>query len=456
MNIACERLVDQMQSVDRITGTDYGTRPLDRHHKFDLVRPLIDGNTSQYPLSVGFLANAYKRRQQAESIKPGPGIWSETRYPTTKFKIVPELRGLSTRIDIDAWMGLVHHAETNGELFSLYHSRPRYSVVNIDNVGSAVKNTIEFRQCAGTMDSRIILSWLDFAVKQVQYCRDTTSDRMKRILKVESQLRMPHTEYIALLTLVGCGDETKQHYFQREIGRFQKTLRHEEAKEAQATPRDLFVALAVLNINDERNRLHAPNVHHRITEKLLLGGYGQFAREWIDEFATNSAEQVKRKITLGYISPVNPMEEYIPASFSSEGERSSLSGSERSVLPRLPSPETDSPLPYMHAVLRPDPRGKAITYAGASNPDISPMSRLPSPMVARESRPVATDSRERSHLGPQQHTSFKARYARSRSESRRRSMEAEQSTVESELMSEWGSPPAPLSPGDAMYWDDVE
>lgn len=454
MNIACERLIDHMHSVDRITGTDYGIRPVDSQRTFDLVQPLIDTNMSQYPLSVGFQANGYKRRQQGQKVKPGPGIWSETRYPASKFRAVPPLRVLSLRSDIDAWMRLVDHAETNGELFSLYHSRPRYSVINIDNVGSAVKNTIEFRQCAATMDSKIILSWLDFAVKQVQYCRDTSNDKMKEILHARNFLRKPDTDYSALLETIGCNEDTHQHYLQRDLGRFQKTLRHEQAKLAQSAPKDLLAALALLNIREERNRLHGPNVQQRITEKLLFGGYGQFPRPWLDVFAPNSMEIVKQKITLGYIPPVDPLEAFVPASFSTEADRGSLSGSERGVFPSLPDAETESPLPYMHATLRPDLRGQATTYAGSSNPDISPMSRLPSPLMGQELpfRPV--ESRGRSTLGPQQWTSFKERYAHSRSESRRRSVEA--AATKRPLSPEWGSSQTPSSPGEALHLDELD
>ncbi|KAK4616488.1 uncharacterized protein CLAFUR5_05130 [Fulvia fulva] len=48
-----------------------------------------------------------------------------------------------------------------------------FSAYNFDNLGEGIKNTVEFRQHAGTLDRVEIFAWVSFVCRFVQYCSQT-------------------------------------------------------------------------------------------------------------------------------------------------------------------------------------------------------------------------------------------------------------------------------------------
>jgi hypothetical protein len=330
-SIGCERLIDQFHAVNRITGTDHGILPL----ADDFGNQWIDRLASNAPLSLGLLQHAYRRRAIEAGLVTSKDWHDSTgRYPVSSFDIYPGLRELSKAFDIDSWMTLVEEAPNLLALKHLYPVAARDSTVNINNLRPTGKKTIEFRQHAGTMQAKAVLSWLDVVVHLVWYSIQTTDMSLIDLIYPDfsqAPLRRPGATWRDLCNVIGCQPSTIGHFENQETGVYAQNLRHEECQQAKEASNDPLAAVALYNIAECRKMLHPANVRQRVNEKLLYGGYGQFPKEVVDALVGHPvSDDVKAKITLGYEAPKSGTGLESRSKFSENKSRPGSSGSERS------------------------------------------------------------------------------------------------------------------------------
>ncbi|KAK5175440.1 uncharacterized protein LTR77_000579 [Saxophila tyrrhenica] len=262
LNLACEGQIDQMHAVNRITGGDFGIKPLSGSYPHynpyvsgiegTLVNGAsrIDETAKNIPLSYPFGQGAYRRQQQAlDIIKPKLYQSESGYYPDSYFDSIPGLRQLTMRNDIDARLTVIEYAPTLHSLHALYGHRPRSTTLNISNLmHQADIETVEYRQHASTMSADAILAWVDVVLNMTSYCRDTSREDLQVLVGSDGSLRKAGTSHLDLLKAVGCAPETVDHYTRRECDKYQRSLRHAEANSAQAASKDPLASLTLVSI----------------------------------------------------------------------------------------------------------------------------------------------------------------------------------------------------------------
>ncbi|KAK5175442.1 uncharacterized protein LTR77_000581 [Saxophila tyrrhenica] len=339
MSLAFERQVDSVQAIHRIGATDIGTRPL-----FYPTMPSSAYYTKNDPsvynvgLADGFLYHCYDRRREAEkgnaaqlSAHPLPAIHpvlklvtkSAPDYPASHYDD-PSVRKASEGFNKDSWLTLVAQAPNIEALLGMYTTAPKNTIVNIKQLNRKMnpwkmKRTLEFRQHRSTLQAEAVISWLRFVVALVAYCESNNTAAIMALLTRDNRVRRSSFDFAELCKLIGCDDNTVRHYTDQLSGAYAHDLRHREklyAHLAQGTAEPL-APLALFTIQKERTDITPTHVQQRLREKLLMGGYGQYSRDYIDDAlgSVKVSEDERRKITLGYRAPIYA-DQYTSARFT--------------------------------------------------------------------------------------------------------------------------------------------
>jgi hypothetical protein len=107
---------------------------------------------------------------------------------------------------------------------------------------------------------------------------------------VDGSLRQPNSNFIHLASVVGCNEDTIQHYSHRLSGIDGNTSHERRRKEEQQAKRSKphpLAKLALYNIRQERETYDPHQVERQIQLKFLRGGYGQFPRKFVDAIISN-------------------------------------------------------------------------------------------------------------------------------------------------------------------------
>ncbi|KAK3057038.1 hypothetical protein LTR09_002076 [Extremus antarcticus] len=407
LNLACERQFDEMQSFNRITGADFAIRPLGGASLYGNNFRWIDHYAMNAPLSLGFLQKTHKRRQIAHGfVTQSIFELHPSYYPDGWVEHNPVLRQCLDSNDVDSWMIIVEQAPTIAALRLLYGSRPRSATVNIGNLEYSNKKTVELRQHASTLSAKAILAWVDVILKMTSFCTNVGREDFHALCGPGGRLRGPDVTYKDLLSVLRCSQDTLLHYGDRDLGRYARHLRHSESKMAQEASSNPLASLALHAIADERARLHWSKVQHRISEKLILGAYGQFPRSVVDAMVpSDSPEEHRQRTTLGYQNPADVLNKFESPRFTDNDSRPGTSGSEMSFSLGSPlSAYTDNSPQAVSTT-----RGRKPLTDAERNRDVSPAIPLGSPLLSPEERRRSSRSRQRAAAIPDAQLPYRPR-----------------------------------------------
>lgn len=355
LDIACERLIDQVHAKQRINGTDLALRPLRwcTHVDNSARAHCMDAATYNSPSSEKFLTRTYWARYRNlnsddddESVLRAMQrrVWERSVYPESKIDRKPGLSEAWGRNDIDSWMQVVQLADDIKDLSHLAAPRTKASNVSIYHLLPKAmghcKRTIEFRQHASTLQTAPVLAWIDFVVRFVDWCQSRSWDSLKPYISKNGTLRTAESSFLDLCHLLGCSPRTSDHYarvlsgLDGDYARHVRELEHDQIRRYES-PDEPLAHFALSSIELERRNLCMRNVQRRIRQKLVFGGkhglfkdisrvhsnisiligYGQFSRDFLDALAITiesvAAERYTLdRITLGFESPAFPTPDY--------------------------------------------------------------------------------------------------------------------------------------------------
>lgn len=181
-----------------------------------------------------------------------------------------------------AWIKVVNHGRSLADLRSLWRQKQRNSTISLYNVVpplpgtlKTIKNTVEFRQHASTLQTSPVLSWIDFVVKLIWFCQNNDSSRLEDCIGPEGLLREPGSSFRNVSRSISCTRETIDHYDDQrrgDRGEWFRNLRLKEKLQAQQCRDDPLARLALSNIGEERSSFDIRNIDRRIEAKFLDGG----------------------------------------------------------------------------------------------------------------------------------------------------------------------------------------
>jgi hypothetical protein len=296
--LANERAIDALQSVDRITGSTILTerRPdfVDRRRFIPLRLP------DQPPSHVIYNAP-----------------WTET-MAVARAEHLARCRDASSPIanpSIPSWQTFISQKQTIQDLQDLQLGGGKRSTINLENLSpynptgypvrshtgalDTKKNTIEFRQHAGTLNAREILSWMTLLHRLVTVAHTKPPAELKTHLLATAYdqpahhaldflhhtLEMPRTHrafkfYKRLLGLYACPAQHPSYAHSlseksRDLARLfeaQPDFPHERA----------FHDILLLDAERKFEVKNVRAVRARVQEKFVAGGYGRFERTFLE------------------------------------------------------------------------------------------------------------------------------------------------------------------------------
>ncbi|KAK4611666.1 hypothetical protein CLAFUW4_13367 [Fulvia fulva] len=293
-----------LHSVDRITGFLPFTL---RDYTLNPTLEQLNGEGFNTPWSALFLSLALKQRKDRGST---------AQFPINRFNQFPELRDLSARTDVPSWMKIIRHVQTVDDLKDLQRDEEKQEkkdgTVNFNNLrqydpesnDKQTKNTIEFRQHAGTLRGPEVIAWTRLLVSLMTYCNDTPEDEVDGLcMKAWSD---PSWTALDLMKAIGMSEssDTYKHYkhvlgFYSRSEPYADIVREQEIKDLRLHgPCYFFADMMQMNIDRRHKRNSRAEVEKRIAEKFRKGSYGQYSAEYLKQLgpmASPSAMPSKRR-----------------------------------------------------------------------------------------------------------------------------------------------------------------
>ncbi|CAK3988935.1 Hypothetical predicted protein [Lecanosticta acicola] len=257
----------------------------------------LGGDTYNIPWSAHFLQSAFAHIHGLDAAaKSVEDPHLPNRYPDRIFHTQPELVDLSKAFDVPSWLTLVDNASNIKDLRDLQGEYARKSTINLGNLfgflphgleekdRSTWKQTIEFRQAAGTLQADEVSAWHAVCVQLVKFAHQTPASEIRQIC-----LRnWNHTTCDALdfLKLIGLSKSSHpyQHYKWKLGEHYAPHMREKERQAAFAFGANgVFVPIMSEFIRGRCDRMDISEVGKRIRVKFLAGGYGQFEEGYLKE-----------------------------------------------------------------------------------------------------------------------------------------------------------------------------
>ncbi|KAK3057040.1 hypothetical protein LTR09_002078 [Extremus antarcticus] len=308
LNIACERLIDQVHAPLRIDGF----QGINRSNMLTINDRQMNKAYNQ-PLSSGLQYRAFAR--QAADRTGGEisrdyrtSTSNEYTYPRSHFD-KPDIYKACRAYDIDSWMLLIREAplllDIRDNLFPVVWRNTNVNVSNLLDpscLRDKKKLTLEFRQPDGSLQNDRVLSYVDYFTRQVAYCQSNAWSEIMRQIGPDGPLRQADATPVRLCETLGCDRTTLKHYKDCSDQQYTKSIRHEECRRARQVSRsgNLLAGLAIKTIEEERSTMDVINRSKATNEKLRYGGYGLFPEGLARKLLGPGVEDSEVKpITLG-------------------------------------------------------------------------------------------------------------------------------------------------------------
>lgn len=370
---ANERQIDNMHSRNRITGSTLLLDPdLNKEDNGlqDRLLPLPNGKlVYNSPLSAHFAFLAHCNRNNLEHYKlTQPRSRNGECYPHIHFTSDPTLMFHAFATSAHAWCHVIHGARRIDHLQDLQALASHSATVNLQNMKpvkllkspTAVrttvdKNTIEFRQAAGTLDAVAVLAWMDVLVHLVMYSHSHSSEEvLEECTRIWRDEKFSTLDFLSLLELGPKQKEEREKEQSGTFGFYKSVLGLNKEKQTYAETRlssefnladsfhnlrqgeddhedPFFTRIVKANSQILCQELSPRAVNQRIQEKFLALGYGQFEEKYLADLAyekdwpagdIDGQDGIRRKLGMGW--------EFSGSSFSgsSISSLSSCSGDE--------------------------------------------------------------------------------------------------------------------------------
>lgn len=328
--VAHEMAIDTIHATDRISGSDRlsRTRCWDTKSVFHWDNDLP--KAYNVPWSTQMSVSAYlhyrgasmAQRQQNQSNSTQPPLI----YPAKEFRQNPALKLAAQKCDVVSWLTLIEGARSIQDLKRFHFGSSHNCTVNIDNLKEQRplaadrysrwdgKMTIEFRQHGATLQANETLNWIGVLVALLKYATTTSPAEVQAACL--KNWNDPNFDMLDLLKILGfhSSDDIFRHYA-RVLGVVSQRRPYAEIIEDQELlaarsfgPNDPFADVTKLIIKNRAENLHPNTVRDRVSQKLTLGGYGQFSESYLSQCALGgfiAPEYLK----LGFCPPWS---EYVP------------------------------------------------------------------------------------------------------------------------------------------------
>jgi hypothetical protein len=142
----------------------------------------------------------------------------------------------------------------------------------------------------------------------VKYAHSQTAESVRSACQAVAS--DPHFSLADLFELLDVSQQTRTFYLTRTKASVQTTFDLARTQTEALNTNDPFRAISLELIN-ERAADHDPvQIAKTIREKFKEGGYGQFTREFIDEYAPELSEEDKERLTIGWVAPATAELDY--------------------------------------------------------------------------------------------------------------------------------------------------
>ena len=298
LQVACERQLDSMHAVGRINGfifdEEIGLRkqPFPRH-------PAIESKIYNQPLSMFLIANAdRKRRRDREQrgddlVRTGYEIDESQASKNAKEDPNEHLSiWLARRLpDIDSWITQIQSTQELQDVVNLIKgTNGKFCVFNTENIklnnkAKPKKDTVEFRQCRGTLSVDEVIHHISFVMHMVVYCHLIREKEFYSLIGSQGALLESQFSIFSLLERIKCSNATRKHYgnlLDDKKGVWPESLEDDYKYLESIISHEPLAALACAVIKQEIKSVNPQLAEKRIRFKLTYGGYGRFSKEWLE------------------------------------------------------------------------------------------------------------------------------------------------------------------------------
>ena len=316
--VANERIIDALHTDDRISGSKLALEPLEHPlsyiDDYDMHPRIYNLPWSKHLIQIAyglgkkqrdlhsFSSKALATPVCCEYVSPGPHLEVSVSTAAFSFNVVD-------------WLEVIDRAPSLTTLQNLQHGWAHNSTLNLANLGQYDSHeynpngrtmTFEFRQHAGTLDQDSVRAWVDVVVGIVQHAHDISAADFKELCT--NVWQSPTYGTVDLLKTIKCSDRTIEHYGLR-LGMPRASSNHggddvfrKDMANLELLPHENLIRPLVELLNHKQAQSLLPsNVYARIDEKLRLGGYGQFSREYLDELTSmDIGPELREKLTIGW------------------------------------------------------------------------------------------------------------------------------------------------------------
>jgi hypothetical protein len=315
---AFERVIDGMHPYTRTGGTGLALATLDVLDKESEIRVGADALskyaiTAHKPYNVAFaehfIARAWCERRNV-SDHPSPAtLPSKPVYPFDKISSSsnPVLARAVSGLHTAAFLELIAGASTIDELGEnlVFGKETTVSLMYLLKGWETFAKTIEFRQHAAVTTPAETLPWMDFATAFVRYAHTGSADEVRDACT--HAINTPELSLMDLLVLLPMKQEHLHYYLDRADGRasfYDDATARAEVQAAFGNTGCALRTIALEVIDEEKEGCDLAAVNKGVKAKFNGGGYGQFSRRFIDEYAPDLDDAVKVKLTIGWEAPV--------------------------------------------------------------------------------------------------------------------------------------------------------
>ena len=323
LSTAFERVIDRMHSRPRIGGTALALTALDAlddelgagDDRDNVVRslPIAQREVANMPLTQHYISNAWRQRRNTARPLPPPTSATSTTTPSSSYPAPhtannPTLAQAASGLHTAAFLQVIQAAPDLESLIQTVFLKETTVTIMSMRQGSGFPKNFEFRQHAAVTNAADTVPWIEFVVALVRYAHGSRAEVIREVCtRVATDPELTLEDLLILLTM---GQNMMFHWLDRvdnpQAGSdlfFDHVAARAEVEAAFGDDGPLRkVALEL--IDEWKEKYDHGAVAKAVRDKFDAGGYGQFSRDFIDDFAPDLSEEVKVKLTIGWEAAV--------------------------------------------------------------------------------------------------------------------------------------------------------